>query len=182
MKSVRFVRAPVAGVFFCAGHGYWVDTALSQSFALTEEVASIPPMGWNSFDAYDCAIDERQFRAVVDYLAAHLLEYGWEYAVIDYIWFNPAPGNWDNPQRRFGHPDLRVDDQGRPTDKLTMDRYGRLLPAVERFPSAADGRGFKPLADYTMYPPYHAGEIEMIRRSIGQCGRPMVLSLSCGEA
>jgi hypothetical protein len=29
-----------------------------------------------------------------------------------------------------------------------MDRYGRLLPAVNRFPSAADGNGFKPLADY----------------------------------
>ncbi len=31
--------------------------------------------------------------------------------------------------------------------KLSADEYGRLLPAVSRFPSAADGRGFKPLAD-----------------------------------
>ena len=30
----------------------------------------------------------------------------------------------------------------------TMDEYGRLLPAVEKFPSATDGKGFKPLADY----------------------------------
>jgi hypothetical protein len=29
-----------------------------------------------------------------------------------------------------------------------MDQYGRLLPAVNRFPSAAEGKGFKPLADY----------------------------------
>ena len=29
-----------------------------------------------------------------------------------------------------------------------MDKYGRLLPAPDRFPSAAEGRGFKPLADY----------------------------------
>src|SRR5262249_39397687 len=28
------------------------------------------------------------------------------------------------------------------------DEYGRLLPAPNRFPSAAQGRGFKPLADY----------------------------------
>jgi alpha-galactosidase len=29
-----------------------------------------------------------------------------------------------------------------------MDEYGRLIPAVNRFPSSADGRGFRPLADY----------------------------------
>ncbi len=29
-----------------------------------------------------------------------------------------------------------------------MDQWGRLLPAVERFPSPAGGRGFRPLADY----------------------------------
>jgi alpha-galactosidase len=29
-----------------------------------------------------------------------------------------------------------------------MDEYGRLIPAVERFPSSANGQGFKPLADY----------------------------------
>src|SRR6185312_7011722 len=32
--------------------------------------------------------------------------------------------------------------------ELVMDEYGRLLPAVNRFPSAANGAGFKPLADY----------------------------------
>jgi alpha-galactosidase len=29
-----------------------------------------------------------------------------------------------------------------------MDAYGRLIPAVNRFPSAVGDRGFKPLADY----------------------------------
>src|SRR5260370_10192719 len=29
-----------------------------------------------------------------------------------------------------------------------MDRNGRLVPAVNRFPSSANGVGFKPLADY----------------------------------
>lgn len=29
-----------------------------------------------------------------------------------------------------------------------MDEYGRLLPAVNRFPSAANGAGFGPLAEY----------------------------------
>ena len=29
-----------------------------------------------------------------------------------------------------------------------MDDYGRLLPAENRFPSAAGGKGFKPLSNY----------------------------------
>ena len=228
-------------------------------------VAPRPPMGWNSFDAYDCRINEKEFRDVVDFMDIHLKKYGWEYAVIDYIWFNPAPGNWDNPKRRFGHPDIRLNTDGSPIDKLVMDEFGRLLPSVERFPSAAKGQGFKPLADLvhrkgmkfgihimrgiprqayyentpikgtkyrakdiaepwdncnwcnnmfgidptkpgaqayydsifelyaawgvdfikaddTMYPPYHKGEIEMMHKAIEKCGRPMVLSLSCGEA
>lgn len=36
--------------------------------------------------------------------------------------------------------------------------------------------------DDIMYPEYHKGEIEMIRKAIDKCGRPMVLSLSPGEA
>jgi alpha-galactosidase len=111
-------------------------------------LAGKPPMGWNSFDAYDCNINKKQFRAVVDYMAAELRPLGWVYGVIDYISFNPAPGNWNNPKRRFGHPDLRLDADGRPVEKLVMDDAGRLLPAVERFPSAAGGRGFRPIADY----------------------------------
>lgn len=56
-------------------------------------VAKTPPMGWNSFDAYDCRINEQEFKATVDFMAENLLEYGWEYAVIDYIWWHPEPGN-----------------------------------------------------------------------------------------
>ena len=63
-------------------------------------------MGWNSFDAYDSAISEQQFKATVDFLARHLKEYGWEYAVVDYIWFNPFPGDRNNPTRRYGQSDF----------------------------------------------------------------------------
>ena len=117
-------------------------------FAQSSSIAEKPPMGWNSFDAYDSAINEAQFKAIVDYMAENLLEYGWEYAVIDYIWFNPCPGCWDNPDKRFGHPNIRLDADGIPLDTLAMDKWGRLLPAVSRFPSAGGGKGFKPLADY----------------------------------
>lgn len=230
------------------------------------KLAVTPPMGWNSFDAYDCRINEEEFKATVDYMAENLLDYGWEYAVIDYIWWHPEPGNWDTPRRK-GHPNLRYNEDGSALhpEYATMDEYGRLLPSVERFPSAANGAGFKPIGDYvhnkgmkfgihimrgihrvaafndtpimgsdatakdiaepfdtcgwcnhmygvdaskegaqeyynsifnlyaswgvdfikaddTMFPPYHKEEIEMMHKAIEQCGRPMVLSLSCGEA
>ncbi|MBE0677157.1 MAG: glycoside hydrolase family 27 protein, partial [Bacteroidales bacterium] len=107
-----------------------------------------PMMGWNSFDAFDSRITEAEFREIVDYMADNLLQYGWDYAVIDYIWWHPSPGDWPNPEKRFGHPNIRYDAVGKPLDPTTIDEYGRLLPAVERFPSAAGGKGFAPLAEY----------------------------------
>ena len=105
-------------------------------------------MGWNSFDAYDSRITEAEFKENVDYIVEHLEDYGWNYAVVDFLWFNPEPGAWPNPKRRFGHADLRLDKDGVPIDKLAVDTFGRPQPAVERFPSAGQGRGFKQLADY----------------------------------
>ena len=123
--------------------------SLPDSESIVSQVAITPPMGWNSFDAYDCRINEEDFKATVDVMAEKLLPFGWEYAVIDYIWWHPEPGNWATP-RRFGHPNLRYNADGSPLhpEYVTMDEYGRLLPSVERFPSAADGKGFKPIADY----------------------------------
>ena len=101
------------------------------------QTAKKPPLGWNSFDAFDCRINEEQFKKTVDFMAENLLQYGWNYAVIDYIWWHPDPGSWDNPKKRYGHPNIRYAADGKPLDPTTIDEFGRLLPAVERFPSAA---------------------------------------------
>lgn len=90
-------------------------------------LAPTPPMGWNSYDSYGGDVNEQQMKANARYLADHLAVYGWKYVVVDYYWYYPS-----------GHV------KGVPA----MDEYGRLLPATNRFPSAADGQGFKPLADY----------------------------------
>jgi hypothetical protein len=153
MSKLHWVSTLVAAVvlFGCQAGGPADEAAGGQwgaAASLFTKVAEKPPLGWNSFDSYDCRINEQEFRSVVDWFDANLKEYGWEYVVVDYIWFNPEPGNWDNPNRRFGHPDLRLDENGEPLDKLVMDEWGRLLPSAERFPSAADGQGFKPLAGY----------------------------------
>jgi alpha-galactosidase len=91
-----------------------------------------PPMGWNSWDSYGTTVREEQVKANADWMAQHLAKYGWKYIVVDIQWYEP------NAQ---GH-DYKAGAA------LTMDEYGRLLPAVNRFPSAANGAGFKPLADY----------------------------------
>ncbi|MFZ1007136.1 MAG: glycoside hydrolase family 27 protein [Candidatus Sulfotelmatobacter sp.] len=102
------------------------------ALATDSTVAPTPPMGWNSWDSYGTTVREEQVKANADWMAEHLAKYGWKYIVVDIQWYEP------NAQ---GH-------DYKPGAPLTMDEYGRLMPAVNRFPSAANGAGFKPLADY----------------------------------
>ncbi len=210
--------------------------------------AATPPMGWNSWDCYGPTVTEAEVRANADYMAKHLKASGWEYVVVDIRWY---VGN----DTAHGYNEKNPD--------WNLDQYGRFVPAPNRFPSAAGGRGFKPLADYLhgqglkfgihlmrgvpvvavqrrlpikgtkrtaadiyskegqaawlhdMYTvvasqpgaqeyynslfelyagwgvdfvkiddlsePYHAAEIELIRRAIDRTGRQIVLSMSPGE-
>lgn len=211
--------------------------------------AQTPPMGWNSWDCFGPTVVEAEVKQNADYMAEHLAAYGWEYVVVDIRWFveNDKAGGYNQTNPIY-----------------VYDEYGRYTPALNRFPSAANGVGFKALADYVhnkglkfgihlmrglpkvaaekklpvkgtdgitcdmicnndsactwlrdnykvdctkpgaqeyynscfdMYAqwgvdfvkiddlsrPYHTGEIEMIRKAIDQCGRPIVLSISPGE-
>jgi len=93
-------------------------------------MAPTPPMGWNSWDSYGESITEAQFRANAEWIAKHLKQFGWQYVVIDEGWYVSNPG-------------------AKPGElKFSLDEAGRFIPVVDRFPSAADGAGFKPLADY----------------------------------
>lgn len=104
---------------------------------------STPPMGWNSFDCFGSSVTEDEFKANVDYMAAHLRDHGWKYAVVDFCWSHPAPGAVSNPNLEYAF--------GYWWPALSMDTYGRLLPSLGRFPSSANGVGFKALADYVHY-------------------------------
>ncbi|MFT3952419.1 MAG: glycoside hydrolase family 27 protein [Oscillospiraceae bacterium] len=95
-------------------------------------VAKTPPMGWNSWDCYGAAVTEEIVRKNAEYMAAHLKGFGWEYVVVDIQWSQPTATNHE-----YVH-----------FTELEMDAYSRLIPAVNRFPSAKDGAGFAPLADY----------------------------------
>ena len=107
-------------------------TLLCISVLAQSSAAPTPPMGWNSWDSYGTTVREEQVKANADWMAEHLAKYGWQYIVVDIQWYEP------NAQ---GH-------DYQPGAPLTMDEYGRLMPAVNRFPSSAGGAGFKPLADY----------------------------------
>ena len=93
-------------------------------------------MGWNSYDYYDTTVNEEQIKENADYMAANLKQYGWEYVVVDIEWYS-----YDAGTQRDKHQYI-------PFWKVEMDEYSRLMPSVKRFPSAKDGQGFKPLADY----------------------------------
>ena len=96
------------------------------------DIKKYAPMGWNSWDCYGAGVTEEIVRENAEYMAEHLHKYGWDYIVVDI--------QWAGPEART-HEYIPFQD-------LTMDEYGRLLPAENRFPSAAGGKGFKELEDY----------------------------------
>ncbi|MEU1405371.1 glycoside hydrolase family 27 protein [Streptomyces sp. NPDC005728] len=89
-----------------------------------------PPMGWNSWDCYGTTVTEHEVIANAEFLRDHLLAHGWDTVVVDIQWYEPTA-------RAHGY---------NPDAPLVLDAHGRQLPAPNRFPSAAGGAGFGPLA------------------------------------
>lgn len=96
------------------------------------------PMGWNSWECYGAAVTEEIVKRNADFMAKYLKQYGWEYIVVDIQWYEP----------------LADTHEYHPFTDLCMDEYSRLIPAENRFPSAAGGK--------VVYP-YR-------RRSLAGCG------------
>lgn len=85
----------------------------------------MPARGWNSWDSYGTTVTEEEVLANATFLAEHLLVHGWDTVVVDIQWYEPAA-------RSGGYNE---------TPRLVLDRWGRPLPAPNRFPSAAKGDG-----------------------------------------
>jgi hypothetical protein len=88
-------------------------------------------MGWNSWDCYGTTVTEDEVLANAAFMSEHLLPHGWDTVVVDIQWYEPTA-------RAHGY---------NPDAPLVLDGHGRQLPAPNRFPSAAGGAGFRPLAD-----------------------------------
>jgi hypothetical protein len=95
--------------------------------------AATPPMGWNSWDCYGPTVTENEVKANADYMSKFLKKQGWEYIVVDIRWYvdNDKSHGYNEKDPVF-----------------CMDEFGRFIPSETRFPSSANGKGFKPLADY----------------------------------
>lgn len=96
------------------------------------KVAKTPPMGWNSWDCYGASVTEAHLRGNAEYMAKNMKDFGWEYIVCDIQWYEPEA---KSTEYNHFYP-------------LEMDEFSRLIPAVNRFPSSRDGKGFKLIADY----------------------------------
>lgn len=95
-------------------------------------LAPTPPMGWNSWDSFGETVTERDIRANARVMAQRLKRFGWRYVTVDMGWYvrnHAAENNGGKVE-------------------LSLDRFGRYTPATNSFPSANNGHGFKPLADY----------------------------------
>lgn len=89
-----------------------------------------PPRGWNSWDCFGTSVTEDEVRANAEVMAERLLPHGWDTVTVDIQWYEPDA-------RAGGYL---------PVSTPVLDRWGRQLPAPGRFPSAAGGAGFAPLA------------------------------------
>jgi len=101
---------------------------------VTTSVALTPPMGWNSYNCFGGNVTEQEVKDNADYMAANLKKLGWEYIVVDFLWYCDDQDSWEKFSDR------------RPVQHI--DEYGRLIPSIKLHPSSAGGKGLKPLGDY----------------------------------
>jgi len=116
--------------------GLLLTSPIITSTQAAEPVALTPPIGWNSYDAFGTSITEEETLANARVMKEKLLPHGWNTLVIDARWYDSV-SSFDD--RNFNKERMGA--------RLFADTYGRLFPAPNRFPSAANGQGFKPLAD-----------------------------------
>jgi len=130
----------LAILYSCSGNKSPIIISSSDSIpALKRTLALKPPMGWNSYDCFGLDVNETEVRANAEYMAKHLKDLGYEYIVLDMLWYGDDKAS---SYEDFVHETI-------PTKpKYTLDEFGRYLPDPVKFPSSINNAGFKPLADY----------------------------------
>lgn len=98
------------------------------------QLAQTPPMGWNSYNCFGGNVTEAEVKANADYMAEYLKQYGWEYIVVDFLWYCDD----QTSAKKFSNR--------RPNQYI--DEFGRLIPSAKLHPSSKGGKGLKPLGDY----------------------------------
>ncbi|KAL6983789.1 hypothetical protein U1Q18_017164 [Sarracenia purpurea var. burkii] len=94
------------------------------------EHASLPPRGWNSYDSFCWTVSEEEFLNNAELVSQRLKGHGYEYVVVDYLWY-------------------RRKVEGAYVDSLgfdVIDEWGRMIPDPDRWPSSKSGKGFTEVA------------------------------------
>lgn len=94
-------------------------------------LAPRPPMGWNSWNSFAGTINEAQTLETAAIMHDKLLPFGYDILTVDIQWYEPDANSYTY----------------NPNPVPALDKYGRLVPAPNRFPSSKDGKGFAPLAE-----------------------------------
>jgi alpha-galactosidase len=97
---------------------------------IAHTLAPTPPMGWNSWNSFATTITEAEAIENAGIMASVLKPHGYDVFTIDIQWYEPGATGYAYSEK----------------PAPTLDAHGRLLPAPNRFPSAAGGAGFAPLA------------------------------------
>ncbi|KAM0916037.1 hypothetical protein ACQ4PT_010441 [Festuca glaucescens] len=95
------------------------------------QLTMLPPRGWNSYDSFSWTIDEAAFLHNAQIMADKLLPHGYQYAVIDFLWYRKNVNGSTKDSYGFDN----------------IDQWGRPFPDPDRFPSSKGGKGFKQIAD-----------------------------------
>jgi hypothetical protein len=106
---------------------------------LDKSLALKPPMGWNTWDCLGWGATEAEVKAAAETMAKNLKHLGYEYIVIDMLWYGDSAAS---DFEAFVHETMPV------KPNYSIDEYGRLLPDPVKYPSSVKGAGFKHLADY----------------------------------
>ncbi|KAJ7515498.1 hypothetical protein O6H91_22G015700 [Diphasiastrum complanatum] len=101
------------------------------SSSSAQGLASTPPRGWNSYDSFSWIISESEFLDNAEFVANTLKPFGYEYVVVDFLWYRKR-----DPKASIWSPGFDLTDE-----------WGRPVPDPVRWPSTAGGKGFGPIAD-----------------------------------
>jgi alpha-galactosidase len=167
----------------------------------TTVLAGAPPMGWNSWNTFQCTLDETLIRGVADAMVSSGMQAaGYEYVNIDDCWMNgrDASGNlaWDATKFPSGIPALAAYVHGKglklgmyetPNTVTCVGIYAGISPAVavgSLGHEAQDARTFAAWGvDFLKYDLClgNRSSFATMRDALRATGRPIVYSINPGN-
>ncbi|KAK7318670.1 hypothetical protein RJT34_03375 [Clitoria ternatea] len=138
MPQLRSKVSAIMKWFSVSLVSFWVllvlfsPSASSQNISVSNLLqASLPPRGWNSYDSFCWTISEEEFLQSAETVSQRLKAHGYEYVVVDYLWYRKKV--------KGAFPDSLGFD--------VIDEWGRMMPDPGRWPSSKGGKGFSVVAN-----------------------------------